>query len=114
MQNAFNNVKSSADALLQVIKDIVGWIRDIPTPHIDWPDPPKWLPGVRMAPAPAVAGYAAPRVAGLGGAAARAGGGAGPVTINVYGAVDPEAVARQIGRIMSGHDRRVGRRVVRR
>jgi hypothetical protein len=30
------------------------------------------------------------------------------VQINIQGALDPDAVARQIGRILSGHDRRVG------
>jgi hypothetical protein len=33
---------------------------------------------------------------------------AGGVQINVTGALDPEAVARQIQRILAGHDRRVG------
>lgn len=71
------------------------------------------LPGVNIpnvptglsAPAPAVAGFASPRVRGASTVAATGG---ATTVINVSGALDPEAVARQIGRILSGHNRRIG------
>lgn len=71
------------------------------------------LPGVNIptvptglsAPAPATAGFAAPRVRGASTRAAVAG---GTTVINVNGALDPEAVARQIQRILGGHTRRIG------
>lgn len=58
---------------------------------------------------PNVASFAAPSVARTGGRAATSSGGGGTV-INIHGAVDPEAVARQINRIQTGHTRRVGLR----
>lgn len=39
---------------------------------------------------------------------ARAGGGAGGVTVNVYGALDPDATARAIKRVLTGHAVRTG------
>jgi hypothetical protein len=55
--------------------------------------------------APAGAGGFGPTARG----APRSGGGAtGGVTVNVYGAIDPEATARQIRRILSGHAIRTG------
>jgi phage-related protein len=42
----------------------------------------------------------------------RGGGGGGPV-ININGALDPEAVARQVRHLLDSHDRRQGRTVVR-
>jgi len=97
---AFNNVKDAADRVLQVIKDIVEWIRDIPVPHINWPDPPSWLPGVgRAAPAPAAtaAGRSMLR-AGPGGTTTAAG---GQIVIQVQGALDPYQTARQIRQILT-------------
>jgi hypothetical protein len=72
------------------------------------------LPGVNIpsvsvslaSTAPVTAPYAAPRVRSGVGAQATATG--APVVINVTGALDPEAVARQINRILAGHNRRVG------
>ena len=85
-------------------------------PHIDWPSPPSWLskviPGSFAAPSARVAGvgtYAAPtgRAASVGARVAVRGTGGGP-TIVIQGALDPEAVARQIQRLMGGHTRRMG------
>jgi len=63
----------------------------------------KAVPG-SVAPAAAPlrsAGRTAPAVAAAGGP---------PMVVNVYGALDPEGVARQIGRITTGHGRRTGLR----
>ena len=45
--------------------------------------------------------------------ATRAAGGGGGPTINVYGALDPEGVARQIRHLLDKHDQRQGKAVVR-
>lgn len=58
-----------------------------------------------VATARGVSTFAAPRVGGAGRAARATPGG---ITIQVTGALDPEAVARQIQRILDGHNRRVG------
>jgi phage-related protein len=52
-----------------------------------------------------VSRFAAPGVVGTPRGTVRA---AAPVVVTVNGALDPEAVARQIRRILAGHDRRVG------
>ena len=57
--------------------------------------------------APAIAGAAPVAGARAAGPAARAGGDG--LTINVYGAVDPEGTARAIRRVLEKHDRRQGR-----
>ena len=56
-----------------------------------------------------VATYAAPAVP-TPRAGARSSGGGG-TTINISGAIDPEATARLVQRILDGHGRRVGLRV---
>jgi len=60
------------------------------------------LPFLSSAPAPAAAAGASSR------AAPRAAAPSGGVTVNVYGAIDPEATARQIRRILAGHAVRTG------
>jgi hypothetical protein len=35
----------------------------------------------------------------------------GGIVINITGAIDPEATARQVRRLLGGHDRRMGGRV---
>jgi len=115
VQSALNSIKSAIDTVIGKVQDLIHWLSNIPTPHISWPSPPKWLDKVMpgMAPVPPVPGtaaYAAPAVPGArAGTTTRAA--AGGITINVTGALDPEATARQIKRILAGHDRRVGLRV---
>jgi hypothetical protein len=58
------------------------------------------LPFLNAAPAGGATTTRAARGAG--------GGGGGAVTVNVYGALDPEATARQIRRVLAGHSARVG------
>lgn len=106
----FTAMKDAVTAVGSAIADLVRKIAGI-----HFPKPPSWLhkvmPGMAMAPA-------APVPAGLGVAPAvampRAGGasgGAGGLVVNIYGAVDPEGTARQVQRILGGHNRRVGLRV---
>jgi hypothetical protein len=115
VKTALEAIKTAADKVLSVIQDIVSWFGKIKVPHIDWPSPPKWLSKVGLSvPAPeagspaALGRYVAPtgRSARVAGRAATVPVG-GP-TIVVQGALDPEAVARQIGRILGHHTRRMG------
>lgn len=109
----FDVAKASVDKVVGAVQSLISWLG-----KIKFPSPPKFLskiPGVGSvfsAPAPAArtATYAAaPTVAGRGFASGRAAT-SGGVTINVNGALDPENVARQIRRIVDGHERRVGLR----
>lgn len=109
----FNAMRDAVNAVIGVVQDLIGWLDNI---HI--PDLSKVtglvgkIPGLGMV-APTATGvtpgaFAAPRV----GAPARRGAtqNSGGVNVVVNGALDPEATARQIQRILAGHDRRVGLR----
>ena len=110
LTNPFNALKTAIDQVVSAVQSLIGWLGRIHVPKISLPH----IPGLgKAAPPPAVPG-------GLGAAAApavptaRAGGGSGGTggtVINIYGAVDPESTARQVRRILAGHDRRVGLRV---
>lgn len=102
MAGPFDTAKAAIDRVIGAVQSLIGWLSKIHVPHISIPHP-----GGKSATATAaraVPGVAAPRV-GARGAGATAG---GNVTINVTGAIDPEATARQIRRILAGHGRRVG------
>lgn len=107
------------DTAWNAISKVFGWIQDAidavvsALSKIKFPSVPGWLKsGIGainpfMLP-PAPVRYAAPSV-GIGTHAASAGAaGAGGITINVQGALDPDAVARQIERILRSRVRRVG------
>ena len=102
---AWNTISGIVDKIKGGIQGVIDKIKLIKFPTL-----PSWLPGDFMqksAPAPTTAAaFAAPRVAGHTTAATVAG--AGGVTINVQGALDPDAVARQIERILRTRSRRVG------
>lgn len=103
-------VASAISGISGAVQRLIGWIR-----KISFPKPPGWLsklPGVGSltmstagAPATVTGMGAGLRPAARGGA----GGTAGGVTVNVYGALDPAAVAVQIRRILRDDDRRRGR-----
>lgn len=102
----FRTVKSAIDTLIDAVQSLINWLGKIHVPKIHIPH----IPGTRAA-APSVAPvglarFAAPAVAApMPRASATSGGGP---TIIVNGAIDPEATARQIQRILTGHSRRVG------
>lgn len=111
IKSVFDGIEDAIQTVIDAVESLVGWIG-----NIKFPSPPGWLskiPGLSSvlsvakpsAASPNVGRFGAPRVSARG--SARAGGGGG-VTVNVNGALDPEAVARQIQRILSGHNRRVG------
>jgi phage-related protein len=101
-------LKGAIDAVSDAIDTLIGWIGKIHFPSV-----PGWVdrlnPFTKSAPASAAGTSVTSR--GLGAAVpirrGTAAAGAG-ITINVNGALDPESVARQIQRIMAGHDRRMG------
>lgn len=105
----FNAVQSAIEAVIRAVESLIGWLGKIKVPKISLPHIPG-IGGLSVA-APAVAAtglgaYAAPAVARSGGVRTSAPGG---VVININGAVDPEGTARQVSRILGGHDRRMGR-----
>ena len=100
------------DAILGFVKAVMGPIRDlieligkIKIPKL----PNTRLPGPLMLP-PAVASAGTGVSSTRAGSSGRAGAGS-PLTINVYGAIDPEGTARAIRRVLERHDRRQGRTV---
>ena len=106
----FEITATAARAVADAAKSVVSWLGRIKAPTINWPKPPSWIPGIGgksiTVPAPA-------RLGGLTRAAATAPAGRatqsqGGIVINVTGALDPEAVARQIRAILISHSRRVG------
>lgn len=107
----FDAVKSAIQGAINLVNSLISALSRIKVPKISLPH----IPGVNsnMAAAPSVSGLvsasAAPAVpSARASTGSRAGWG---TVINVYGAVDPEATARQIARIQSGHTRRIGLRV---
>lgn len=120
-------IRAAFDAVSSAISSVISWIK-----KIKWPEPPSWLksigsgigsifsfsaapasaPAMRsLSAAPAVSTLAAtPSVVGrIARATARAAAPADSGTnITVNGAIDPDAVARQIERLLRRRQRRVG------
>lgn len=104
---AWGIIKGVIDKITDAVGKVTGLINKIPTPKV--PD----LNPFSVAP-PATTAGASATFRGVSRAPATGRGTApgGGTTINVNGALDPEAVARQIRRILGGHDVRVGRAAV--
>jgi hypothetical protein len=104
----FRTIERAVDAVVSAVRSLIGWLGRIRVPKISLPK----IPGFNAtAAAPSVA--AAPGVAATAGrlaATPRASSGSSSagLTIVIQGAIDPEATARQIRRILAAHDRRVG------
>lgn len=105
MKLAVDAVRTAVNAVINAVESLIGWVS-----RIDFPNIPNLNPFSRAAAAPSLApvvgtrgGLLAPAVPSRAALGASAGG----TTIIVNGALDPEAVARQIQRILAGHDRRV-------
>ena len=107
----FNAAKSAIDTLIGGVRSLISWLGKIKIPSLGK------LGGVisRVTGRSAASATAARAVSGVAdtrGLAAPAPGvraaPVGAVVINVTGALDPEAVARQINRILTGHNRRIG------
>jgi hypothetical protein len=113
---AFNAILGPIQAAIDAVRSLIDWIGNIKLPSfggiLD-----KLNPFSAPAPAPAVArvGYARYAAPGVGRAAGAGAVGAvgirgaqAPIQITVNGALDPDAVARQIQRILKQRGRRVG------
>jgi hypothetical protein len=100
--SAFDTLAGAIGRVVDAVQNLIGWLGRIKVPSIN-------LPGPFMAPPPpatvATATYASPAVASP---RATASSSSPTYSIVVNGAIDPEATARQIRRILAGHDRRVG------
>ena len=105
----FAAVEAAIHAVIGAVESLIGALSRIHVPKISLPH----IPGTRsVAPVGVPVGaYAAPGVRSYGTTPAAVGGGGGP-TINIYGALDPEGVARQVKGILQDHERRMGRRAI--
>ena len=106
----FEAVRSAVDRAISAVQNLISALGRIKVPSIKIPHIGKAAPASAAAPGVAVHHAMAPGVVGPR-ATTAATSGAG-VTINITGAVDPEGVARQVQRLLTNHDRRVGRGVV--
>ena len=100
LEGAIRGIAGALNEVVGAVQNLIGWLSRIHVPKINLPGPFS-LPHAAMTP------VASARGAG----AATHSGGAGGVTVNVYGAIDPEGTARAIRRILVAHDRRQGRLV---
>jgi hypothetical protein len=94
-----DKIRAAIENVIDAVGDLIGALGRIKVPKINLPD----LPGLRAAPAAAPAVTARTAATGT----TRAAGAAG-VHITINGALDPEGVARQIQRLLAGHQRRIG------
>ncbi len=104
---AFDAILGKIQAVIDAVQRLIDWLGRIKAPKIKLPH----IPGLSMAPL-----YASPSLipSARGGLSATAAGGAaagGGITVNVFGAVDPEGTARAIRRVLTAHDRRQGRTI---
>jgi hypothetical protein len=112
LKKPFEAVKTAIDAVKTAIDKVIDSIASLVKKFsgIHFPDNPFSRSGTQSAtagvvPSPTGLGaFAAPSVSGR--TTTTAGGG---VVIQISGALDPEAVARQIERLLGGHGRRIGR-----
>lgn len=113
--NAFltpiNAVSSAFSTLIGWIKSAIAWLGKIHVPKIlsKIPGSPFSLPAPPAAPARSRFAYASGSPRARGGRSGALAAPDGSVTINLYGALDPEGTARAIARVLYGHERRQGR-----
>jgi hypothetical protein len=105
--SAFDTLAGAIGNVIGKIQSLIGWLGRIKVPKIHIPGvgkaAPAAVPGVaRLGATPAVTGVS------RGITAAAAPTGAPGVTIVVNGALDPDAVARQIRRLLTAHGQRTG------
>jgi hypothetical protein len=92
VSTAIRKIGDAIDYVVGKVEDLIGWLGRIHVPHIDLPGP-----------------FAASSGAGVGARSTSSGRASTPITVNVYGAIDPEGTARAIRRVLAGSDRRSGR-----
>lgn len=108
----FEAAQSAVQTLIGYVESLIGWISKIHIPDVGGilghiPGLGKAAPATGPALGP-VSRRGDPSALGLGARASTSTTAGGGPTIVVQGALDPEAVARQIKAILQGHDRRVG------
>lgn len=110
LRGPIDAIVSAINSAISAVKSLIGWLGKIKVPKISLPK----IPGLGRSLVPSMAAQASPGLspAALGRAAQPAAltssGSTGAVVINVNGALDPEAVARQIRRLLNAHGTRVG------
>jgi hypothetical protein len=104
LRRPFDVVKSAIDSVIGAIQNLISWFGRIKVPKISLPK----IPGFNST-AAVVPTTAAPVALGATRAASstRSTGGS-VINVTVNGAVDPEATARQIRRVLASHGRRMG------
>jgi hypothetical protein len=104
ISGAFSGFLSIIHTITGAVESLVSALSRIKVPKISLPS----IPGLgRSVTAPA--SVSSPSVAGrLGGTPRATSSSSSPVVININGAIDPESTARQIKRILEGHNRRQG------
>lgn len=111
LASPFTAMWDALQRVIDAVESLIGWLGKIHIPDLG--GLVSKIPGLGMAAAPTVAAPGVtvgrdPQLRGTRAARPGASGGAVGPTIVVQGALDPEAVARQIRRILTSHDRRVG------
>jgi len=105
--SAISGITSAINGVIGAVESLIAALGRIHVPKISLPHigTPWMVPAASSSSwglSPAAAGYSSSR----GGRASSSSAG---MTVNVYGAVDPEGTARAIKRILDGHERRQGR-----
>jgi hypothetical protein len=106
-RSALDAIWSAIMRVVGAVQSLISWVSKIKFPSV--PGFLKKIPGSPFMLPPAASRFA---YAGAGAPASRSSSSsssAGGLTVNVYGALDPEGVARQIRRLLEAHDRRQGR-----
>lgn len=113
MLHPINTVKSAIDRVVAAVQKLIDWLGRIKVPKISLPK----IPGVTTSTASPQAAPSGLLRAGPRSTTASGSSTGGGATINIYGALDPVAVARQVRQLLNADDRRrrgvhVGRTVV--
>jgi len=103
LRRPFDAVKGAIDSVIGAIQNLISWFGRIKVPKISLPK----IPGFNST---TVVATSAPVALGATRAASSAStrSTAGAVNITINGAIDPEATARQIRRVLASHGRRMG------
>ncbi len=105
LSGPFKVVESAVRRVIGAVESLIGWLNRIKVPKISLPK----LPGLNTTTAITPAGPGVATTAGrLATPSSRASTSSAGVTIVINGAIDPEATARQIRRILNAHGRRMG------
>jgi phage-related protein len=109
LSGPFHTIERAVNAVIGAIRNLISWFGRIRVPKISLPKIPGFNATTSVAAAP-VAPTGLATAASRAGATTRASSPtSGAVVININGAIDPESTARQVRRILTAHDRRMGR-----